>query len=147
VKLVSHPIDVVASATTLHWLNPKQVARFYNQLGQILRPGGIFLNADHVSSNCASIQKSWEQNREHMCKKQADSNADDWEGFWDAYGQALKIDIKEFHKKLMGPWEGSEEGLPLEWHFEKLKAGGFEAVDCFWRCDCDAIYGGVRKQI
>jgi hypothetical protein len=45
----------------------------------------------------------------------------------------------------MGPWVGSEQGLPLKWHFEQLKTAGFEAVDCFWRLDCDAIYGGIRK--
>ena len=27
------------------------------------------------------------------------------------------IDIEEFRKNLMGPWEDSEEGLPLEWHW------------------------------
>ena len=58
----------------------------------------------------------------------------------------VRIDIKGFRGKLTGPWEGSEEGLPLEWHFEKLGASGFEAVDCFWRCDCDAIYGGIRQR-
>jgi len=62
----------------------------------------------------------------------------------DAYDRALKIDVEGFRTELMGPWEGSEEGLPLEWHFERLRASGFEAVDCFWRCDCDAIYGGLR---
>jgi SAM-dependent methyltransferase len=145
IKLVSAPIDAAVSATALHWLSPKQLDRLYSQLAQILRPGGIFLNADHVMSSCSKIQKSWEQHREQIRKEQGDCGADDWEGFWDAYGQALEIDIEEFRKKLTEPWEGSEEGLPLQWHFEKLKANGFEAVDCFWRLDCDAIYGGIRR--
>ena len=81
-----------------------------------------------------------------MRRQETDKSADDWEDFWDAYGQALGVDIKEFRKKLTEPWEGSEEGLPLEWHFDKLTASGFEALDCFWRLDCDAIYGGIRKR-
>jgi len=143
-KSVPIPIDAVVSATALHWLSPGQLSRFYGQLAKILRSGGIFLNADHVRSSNQSIQAGWEKHREQKSKQQKYRDADDWEGFWDAYGQALKIDIKKFRKKLEEPWEGSEEGLPLEWHFEKLKANGFEAVDCFWRYDCDAIYGGIR---
>ncbi len=144
-KHVPNPMGAAVSSTALHWLSPEQLAQVYGQLGQILRPGGIFLNADHVGSGCSSIQEAWQQRREHMLKQEGNCDADDWEGFWDAYGRALKMDIKEFRKRLTEPWEGSEEGLPLEWHFEKLKASGFQSVDCFWRCDCDAIYGGIRR--
>jgi ubiquinone/menaquinone biosynthesis C-methylase UbiE len=145
-EFVPAPIDAAISATALHWLNPKQLGEFYRRLGTLLRQGGIFLNADHVRSNNADIQKGWEQHREQMCRQQALPDADDWDGFWNAYGHVLKIDIEQFRSKFTGPWEGSEQGLPLEWHFEKLKASGFEALDCFWRLDCDAVYGGIRRQ-
>jgi len=144
-KLVPGPMDAAVSATALHWLSPQQLTRLYNQLARIMRAGSIFLNADHVRSSSEGIQRAWQQHREQMLEQEGHCDADDWEGFWDEYGQALKIDIKKFRRKLTEPWEGAEEGLPLEWHFEKLKASGFEAVDCFWRCDCDAIYGGVRR--
>lgn len=144
-QLVPIVIDAAVSATALHWLSPKQLAQIYGQLGEILRPGGIFLNADHVCSSSPGIQTGWEKHREEMRKQEGNCNTDDWEGFWDAYGRALKIDIKEFREKLTEPWQGSEEGLPLEWHFEKLRANGFKTVDCFWRYDCDAIYGGIRR--
>jgi hypothetical protein len=116
----------------------------YNRLAEILRPGGIFLNADHVRSGSQEVQRAWEQHRQQMRDRRRDAGADDWEGFWEAYGRALNVDIRQLRKELTEPWEGSEEGLPLQWHFEKLKAGGFEAVDCFWRLDCDAVYGGIR---
>ncbi|MHC4640011.1 MAG: class I SAM-dependent methyltransferase [Planctomycetota bacterium] len=145
-ELVPAPIDAAISATALHWFNPQQLAGFYSRLGRLLRPGGIFLNADHVRSSNSNVQKEWEQSREQMCTRQADPDADDWDGFWNAYGKTLKIDIEQFRSKFTGPWEGSEQGMSLEWHFEKLKASGFEALDCFWRLDCDAIYGGIRRQ-
>lgn len=144
-KLVPHPMEAAVSATTLHWLSPEQIGRLYDKVAEILRPGAVFLNADHVRSDFESIQKAWQQHREQMLRQEADRSAEDWEGFWDAYGKALEIDIKAFRRKLTGPWEGSEEGLPLEWHFRKLRDSGFVAVDCFWRCDCDAIYGGIRQ--
>jgi len=139
-------MDAAVSATALHWLSKAQLAQLYGQLGKIICPGGIFLNADHVCSSNSRIQTGWQEHIEQMRKKQGDSDADDWEGFWDAYGEALEIDIRELRKKFTEPWEGSEEGLPLEWHFEKLRKSGFEAIECFWRLDCDAIYGGIRQR-
>jgi SAM-dependent methyltransferase len=145
-EFATNPVDAAVSATALHWLSPIQLNRLYNQLGEVLSTGGIFLNADHVRSSSEKIQQAWEQHKGLLCKQNEGLRVDDWDGFWDAYGQALKVDIKELRKELVEPWVGSEEGLPLEWHFEKLKASGFEGVDCFWRLDGDAIYGGIRGQ-
>ena len=143
--LVRGRFDAVVSATTLHWFSPLQLSRLYKQFAQILKPSGIFLNADHAGSPCKQIQKNWQNQRCHLARKYKNSHVDDWDGFWLAYGQALKINVRAYRKKLIGDWVGSEQGLPLEWHFEKLKIAGFTAIDCFWRLDYDAIYGGIRK--
>ena len=44
----------------------------------------------------------------------------------------------------VGAWEGVEEGMPLVWHFERLRDAGFGLPECFWRSDGDAIYGAIR---
>jgi len=141
-------VDAVVSATALHWFTPEQLEVFYAQISKILRSGGIFLNADHISSACASIQKAWEQHRAEMREQEGNFTADDWDGFWDAYSQALGLDVRKIHQRVIGGWEGGvEEGLPLAWHFDKLRDNGFSYVDCFWRCDCDAIYGGILNKL
>jgi SAM-dependent methyltransferase len=142
-KVVEGPFDAIISATALHWFSPPQLNRLYKQFAGILKHGGIFLNADHAGSGCKEIQKEWET--QSTKKKYRKKNVDDWDGFWKAYGQALKVDIGKYRKELMGSWVGSEYGQPIQWHFEKLKGAGFEAIDCFWRLDYDAIYGGIRK--
>ncbi len=140
-------VDTVVSAAALHWLTPDELETLYHQVASILQPGGIFLNADHVGSDIPSLQRVWEQHREKMRREEGDSTADTWDGFWDAYARALRLDIREIHQRVIGGWESAaEEGMPLAWHFDKLKAAGFQSVDCFWRCDCDAIYGGKRKR-
>jgi imidazolonepropionase-like amidohydrolase len=112
----------------------------------VLRPGGIFLNADHVASKSESVQKAWEAHREEMRRQTADPAAEDWRQFWAAYSVALGVDRKQIVDELMANWEGVvEAGMPLTWHLDRLRASGFTAVDCFWRCDCDAIYGGFRS--
>ncbi len=46
-------VDAVLSATALHWLSPEPLARLYRDLGRLLRPGGVFLNGDHMAFNPA----------------------------------------------------------------------------------------------
>jgi SAM-dependent methyltransferase len=145
-EALSEPVDAAVSATALHWLSADQLAGVYAQLGKVMRPRGIFLNADHVGSNAPRIQSWWEHQRARLRTERGADEVEDWDGFWNAYSEALGLDAHEIQQRVVGAWEaGIEEGLPLAWHFDSLRASGFAQVDCFWRCDCDAIYGGIRS--
>lgn len=142
---VPSPLDAAVSATALHWFEADQLVSLYRQIAQLLRPGAIFLNADHVGSDCAEIQRAWELRREEARSRQADSRSRSWDEFWSEYSRALGLDTREIHQRIGGGWGGKiEEGLPLAWHLDQLREAGFASVDCFWRTDCDAIYGGIR---
>jgi trans-aconitate methyltransferase len=138
--------DAVISATALHWLTEVELAGLYRQLASLIRPGGLFVNADHVASRQPDVQKIWEQRREEMRRAEAKQDGEDWEGFWEAYAQALGLSGgRRIAERVLGGWDGGvEEGLPLVWHFSALADSGFSHPECFWRCDCDAIYGAFR---
>ena len=138
-------VDAVVSATALHWLTRDQLQEIYGQIASILKPGGIFLNADHVGSDVPDIQRSWEQHREAMREAERNPLAEDWDCFWKTYLSVLGSKAREMRERALGSWEGNDTGLPLAWHFDQLRTCGFSSVDCFWRCDCDAIYGGIRS--
>lgn len=143
VNLVPAPVDAIVSATALHWLDENSLARLYLQLGKLLNPGGIFLNADHVASDYGPLQAAWE--RERTAWQAQHSGADDWHAFWTAFSAALGADTDEIHRQHETRAEkGPEWGMSLAWHFHALKAGGLGIVDCFWRAAGDAIYGGIR---
>jgi trans-aconitate methyltransferase len=138
------PLDAAVSATALHWLSPSQMERLYGQLGHVIRKAGIFLNADHVSSESASIQQAWASECAETRAQEGSSDNESWEEFWRSYLEALGVDACRVRAEALGEWEGSESGLSLSWHLDRLRANGFIAVDCFWRCGFDAIYGGIR---
>lgn len=140
--------DAMVSATALHWLDPNHLADLYGRIGGALRPGGMFLNADHVASGSEALQKAWESHREEMRRAEGMAGrSDDWLGFWKGLGGALELDTLEIAREAAGGAfdKGVEPGMPLDWHFARLIEAGFTAVDCFWRCDCDAIYGAVKS--
>ena len=141
---LSGSVDAIVSATALHWFKPNELAELYGRIAKILYGGGIFLNADHVANENMHIQHAWEKHREMMLHHQKNVVVEDWEVFWTEYMAALGLETREIHQRVLNNWEGGvEEGMPLDWHFDKLKSAGFTNVDCFWRCDCDAIYGGI----
>jgi len=144
---VPSPLDAVVSATALHWLNAAQLSGVYRQIGPLMRPGAIFLNADHAGSDCPGIQRAWELQRDLALSRQGGAQGDHWDAFWREYSQALGLDLDPIRRRVAADWEdGVEDGLPLAWHLDRLRESGFASVDCFWRSDCDAIYGGVRSR-
>ncbi|CAM5235925.1 Methyltransferase OS=Streptomyces fumanus OX=67302 GN=GCM10018772_50480 PE=4 SV=1 [Streptomyces fumanus] len=40
--------DAVLTATALHWLHAEPLAALYGQIAELVRDGGVFLNADHM---------------------------------------------------------------------------------------------------
>ncbi len=142
-RIIPSAVDAFVSATALHWLEEKQLARLYAQIGGKLKRGGVFLNADHAGCASGPIQALWDANKRRHADRNA--NSEDWNGFWEAYAKAIGLDIAGVHKSDIDRWaEGIEDGLPLSWHFDRLRKSGFSPVDCFWRKNGDAIYGGIK---
>jgi SAM-dependent methyltransferase len=46
-------LDAVLSSTALHWLTTPRLIDVYREIAQLLRPGGLLLNADHMAFNPA----------------------------------------------------------------------------------------------
>jgi SAM-dependent methyltransferase len=163
--LSQQKVNAIVSATALHWLAPEQLAALYTQIASLLKPGGIFLNADHVASDNPRIQQEWESQRTQMLAIRPAVNEftadtsnpleagsplpEDWDSFWAAYLAELGPEAAAERQRILGPWKGVEAGQPLAWHLDQLRQlrkSGFSSVDCFWRADCDAIYGGIVKR-
>jgi cyclopropane fatty-acyl-phospholipid synthase-like methyltransferase len=141
---VGQGFDAAVSATALHWLSPDHLAQLYGRVAEILSSGGIFLNADHVGSHSPAIQQTWQTHRGIARQaEQAGRTLETWDEFWQAYSTALGVDANTVGEKAVGAWEGVEDGMPLAWHFDRLREAAFTSIDCFWRSDCDAVYGGV----
>lgn len=134
--------DAAVSATALHWLTADQLAALYARLARTLAPGGVFLNADHVASSIPGVQAAWEATRSAELEAWK-WRGEGWEAFWEAYLALLGPEARAARQVALGEVHGIEDGLPLAWHLDALRRAGFTGVDCFWRCDCDAIYGGL----
>lgn len=139
-RQVHQNFHAVVSSTALHWLSPLHLEAVYFQIRRVLEPNGLFANADHAATKAAVLQRFWQKERDSILRQ--GSNGETWSEYMDAFGREISASYQELWAQLH-PWDDSvEEGMPLEWHFEKLKQAGFCNSDCFWRLGCDAVYGG-----
>lgn len=136
--------DAAVSATALHWLSAESLATLYRRLAGLLKPGGLFVNADHVANDSPAIMAAWLEDKKRHWSTTDPDGAETWAEFWKAYAVALGADEKSIGSWVVKNWEAVEEGMPMAWHFDRMRESGFEAVDCFWRSLGDAVYGGVR---
>ena len=90
-RLGERRVDAVLSTTALHWLDVSALTRLYSQLGELIRPGGVFLNGDHLPfaphlpTFRALAEAYTNQRREKVFDAQASQqNAEDWRAWWGA---------------------------------------------------------------
>jgi len=134
--------DAAVSATALHWLGPEALAELYGRLALALAPGAVLLNADHVASSIPGVQEAWCSGRRQALRSHR-TRGEEWGEFWEAFLGALGPSARAAREAALGGVEDGDDGMPLAWHLDALRQVGFTGVDCFWRCDTDAIYGGV----
>ena len=56
--LADETFDAVLTATALHWLPAERVRRLYAEVSTVLRPEGVFCNADHMPSESSPLRSA-----------------------------------------------------------------------------------------
>jgi SAM-dependent methyltransferase len=153
-RTVGADFDAVVTATALHWMDGTAVERLYRDLAGLLRPGGLFLNADHVpldacpglSASCAEVLERERRALDGGRRRQESqpSGTQPWEGWWRdiANHPVLGTMLAERDRRFSD--RGEEFAPPAEWHLEALRRGGFVEQSVVWRRGRDAIIAASR---
>jgi len=143
--------DAVVSTTALHWLTTTELHGLYMTLADVLRPGGLFLDGDHLRQDEASnpvlarLDRVLEEREDQ--RRFPDGHADraeDWGEWWQAVaadpglaGAAAERARRQVHHH--GP-----EGTRLAVHTAALRAAGFAEVGTLWQRGANRVLCGVR---
>lgn len=147
-KLRGRQLDAVLSSTALHWVSPGTLARVYRELGQLMRPGGVFLNADHMqfSLDRPTIREmaiSIRQGRH--AATQADGNVEDWERWWQAIeAEPALNDLFQERQRLFTWRDRTWANAGLDFQIAALKDAGFREVDTIWQRLDNRVLMAVR---
>ncbi|MGA7173146.1 MAG: methyltransferase domain-containing protein [Candidatus Dormiibacterota bacterium] len=134
--------DAVLSATALHWLRPELLAAVYRSVATLLRPGGVFANADQVpllatpdlDRVAASLSLT------------SDGAGEGWEEWWERVAQAPEFTglLAERNRRFGGSLHPAEFTPAAEWHLEQLGAAGFSEAGVVWRRGQAAVVAALR---
>jgi len=140
--------DAVLSTTALHWLRPGVLVAVYRRLAELLRPGGLFLDGDHLPypparARIARLAETVKQRRRERAL--AAPGVESWEAWWDAV--AADPGLAGLHAERAHRFAGYRDGmLPLgyEFHVASLRDAGFREVDTIWPQFSNRVLLAVR---
>lgn len=122
-ELPDETYDVVVSALSIHHLTHPQKARLFKSVYDHLVPGGLFINADQVAGQTASIDRLYSKHwHDHVYAS----------GLTDTQIAAAKERMKEDKK------------ASLERQLQWMTDAGYQDVNCWYQKYSFAVYAGVH---
>jgi trans-aconitate methyltransferase len=147
-KLPAEGFDAVLTATALHWLPAERVAALYAEIREVLRPGGIFANADHMPDE--ALPTLSERLRAHARVRRearyATGAATSWSDWWARAAADDFLAPKAVERARVYPAadHNQEWTPPAVWHIDALRMAGFTEAGVLWRRGTDAMVAGLR---
>jgi SAM-dependent methyltransferase len=133
------PFDAVVSIATLHHFSSRELGGIYRALAEIIRPGGIVINAEGLATGRADSPLA---QRFHEVRRRGMVPADGW---WEAISEnpALAEAVAE-RETLRGRMHGAGPRLSAEAHLRALRRAGFQDAALGWRSFDEAAVVGLR---
>jgi trans-aconitate methyltransferase len=145
-KLPVGTVDAVVSTTALHWLRRDELATLYDQLAGLLRPGGVFINGDHMPSGqeLSVLNAVAAQLADYQAQRAGVVGNEDWASWWSGVRQANELS-ELVAERAARSFEHERDGMVgFEEQVELLRKAGFGEVGPVWQFGADRVLVGIR---
>lgn len=139
--------DAVLTATALHWLPEERLATLYREIRDVLRPGGVFLNADHMADDglpglTVRLSERAQARRE---ARVAAGAVHSWQSWWEHVSADPTLGpLMVERNAVFGKRDHNESDPPVSWHLEALRSADYSEVGLVWRRASDAAFAAIR---
>ncbi|GAA2244087.1 methyltransferase [Streptomyces ruber] len=137
--------DAVLTATALHWLRTEPLAALYGQVADLVRDGGVLMNADHMpDGNTPRIDAAERAHRHARMERAKRDGALDWAEWWRLAAEDPVLAGPTARRfEIYG--EHAEGDTPsVDWHTRTLREAGFAEARPVWRSPSDALVLAVK---
>jgi SAM-dependent methyltransferase len=140
--------DAVLTATAMHWLSADRLAALYQEIHEVLGPGGVFINADHMTDDglptITAALSEYERRRRDAWYTAGVVHS--WEQWWEHVAADPTLGPLKRQRDELFSTRHSQEWLPaLSWHQDALRGAGFAETGLVWRGGTDAAVAARRS--
>jgi SAM-dependent methyltransferase len=143
--------DAVVSTTALHWLSAAELTDLYATLAGLLRPGGLFLDGDHLRLSeednpvLARLDRALEEHEDRRRFPDGHAGrAEDWGQWWQAAAADSALAGAAAERERRTVQHHGPEGTRLAVHLSALRAAGFAETGTIWQRGSNRILAAVR---
>ncbi|MFR9722052.1 class I SAM-dependent methyltransferase [Streptomyces sp. MS19] len=133
--LADRAFDAVLSSTALHWLSPTDLLRVYTRLADLLPPGAVFLNADHLrfGPDHETLRSLSAEHDGRVQRAAFAAGADTWDDWYAlAAGQPGMAPLAVERERRFAT-RPPQPLAPLDFHLSALRTAGFAEVGTVWQ--------------
>ncbi|MFD7880597.1 class I SAM-dependent methyltransferase [Streptomyces sp. NPDC059766] len=132
--------DAVLTATALHWLHREPLAALYGRIAELVRDGGVFMNADHMIDESTPRLNAAERAWSHARRERArDAGALDWAAWWQVAAEDPVLAVPTARRfEIYGEHADGEMPSPA-WHARVLREKGFGEARPVWCSPSDTL--------
>ncbi|MFF5182318.1 class I SAM-dependent methyltransferase [Streptomyces sp. NPDC000345] len=132
--------DAVLTATALHWLHSEPLAALYGQVAELVRDGGVFMNADHMIDDTTPRINAAERVLRHARMDRARTEgALDWAEWWRLAAQDPVL-AEPTARRFEIYGEHADGDMPSSRrHTQELLARGFSEARAVWCSPSDTL--------
>lgn len=138
--------DAVVTASALHWLDLKTLSRLYQDIFHLLKPGGYFLNSDHMRIDAGPLLlESVDAARKIKMRASRPSGYEDWDQWWNAVSTDPRLGpLMAERSRRFGSTMDADIEASSGWHLGVLRSHGFHDAAVVWQWFHEALIMGVR---
>ncbi|MFI9242923.1 class I SAM-dependent methyltransferase [Streptomyces sp. NPDC053086] len=132
--------DAVLTATALHWLRTDALDALYGQVAELVRYGGVFMNADHMIDDATPRINAAERSLRHTRMDQATRDgALDWTEWWALAAKDPVLAAPTARRFEIYGAHADGETPSAAWHARVLRARGFGEARPVWCSPSDTL--------
>ncbi|MFJ3823370.1 class I SAM-dependent methyltransferase [Streptomyces nodosus] len=133
--LAGERFDAVVSSTALHWLSPTQLLRVYTALADLLPPGAVFLNADHLryGPEHQTLGALSERHDAEVQRTTFAAGADTWDDWYELAVAQPGMPPLAAEREQRFADRPPQPLSPLHFHLSALRTAGFTEAGTVWQ--------------
>lgn len=137
-------IDAAVSTTALHWLDPEPLAALYRALAARIRPGGVFVNGDHMPATDPAVRELGRVVQQGRLRRSGVTGNEDWQQWWDAVQAEPRLAELLTRRSDRAVAHHGSNSLSATEHGDLLLAAGFRAAGPVWQSGDDTVLVAIR---